>query len=482
MRVLIRTPEPRCANDIADVLRVFLGALEYTLEAGDGADHILTVTETRREERVYCHARISGGLSGEGENAYSPAPDALVEKRLHQRALKLAVYSAMKAATGIRPPWGALTGIRPTRLFYAELRQRKTMEEAERDIQALFDLREDKAALLREIVGIQRLFPDPADDEVGLYVGIPFCATRCSSCSFLSGEIGSGKLVEPYVDALLTEIEAAERLIREAGLRVTSVYMGGGTPTALPEGELRRVLERLAPLSAGQEFTVEAGRPDTITEGKLKAIREAGAKRISVNPQTAHDETLRRIGRAHTTAQTEEAYRMARDMGFEDVNMDLLAGLPGENEDMFRETLDWLRGLYPDSVTVHTLSIKHSSLLHLWQESLPDGDMVGRMLDLGRETAHRMGMRAYYLYRQKYMAGNLENTAYAQPGCECLYNIRMMEETGHVLALGAGGISKRVWPDGGRIRRAPNVGNIEEYIARVDEMVERKRALWLDQG
>ena len=356
------------------------------------------------------------------------------------------------------------------------------MEEAERDIQALFDLREDKAALLREIVGIQRLFPDPADDEVGLYVGIPFCATRCSYCSFLSGEIGSGKLVEPYVDALLTEIEAAERLIREAGLRVTSVYMGGGTPTALPEGELRRVLERLAPLSAGQEFTVEAGRPDTITEGKLKAIREAGAKRISVNPQTAHDETLRRIGRAHTTAQTEEAYRMARDMGFEDVNMDLIAGLPGENEDMFRETLDWLRGLYPDSVTVHTLSIKHSSLLHLWQESLPDGDMVGRMLDLGRETAHRMGMRAYYLYRQKYMAGNLENTAYAQPGCECLYNIRMMEETGHVLALGAGGISKRVWPDGGRIRRAPNVGNIEEYIARVDEMVERKRALWLDQG
>ena len=268
--------------------------------------------------------------------------------------------------------------------------------------------------------------------------------------------------------------------MKETGLSVSSVYVGGGTPTALDEESLRAVLSALSPLAEGREFTVEAGRPDTITAGKLAVIREAGATRISVNPQTMHDETLRRIGRAHTAAQTEEAYALARAMGFADINMDLIAGLPGEDENMFAQTLARVADLGPDSLTVHTLSIKHASVLHLFGAPLPDGDMVARMQRMGLETAHQMGMKAYYLYRQKYMAGALENVAYARPGCECLYNVRMMEETGHVLALGAGGISKRIWPSGGKITRAPNVGNIEEYIARVDEMCGRKRALWQD--
>ncbi len=226
------------------------------------------------------------------------------------------------------------------------------------------------------------------------------------------------------------------------------------------------------------EVTVEAGRPDTIDDEKLKVIREHGATRISINPQTRHDETLRLIGRRHTSAQTEEAYALARKAGFRHINMDLIAGLPGENLEMFLETLVWSRDLQPESLTVHTLSIKRSSLLHLWEARLPDGGMVADMVDAARAEAAQRGMRPYYLYRQKHMAGNLENVGYALPGHECLYNVDMMEETGHVLAVGAGAISKRVDPRIGRIERAPNVSEVSQYIERTEEMLERKRALW----
>ena len=242
---------------------------------------------------------------------------------------------------------------------------------------------------------------------------------------------------------------------------------------------LDRVLRAAQPfIQKAREVTVEAGRPDTIDEEKLAVIYENGGSRISVNPQTMHDETLRRIGRRHTTAQTERAYALARAAGFSHINMDLIAGLPGENLDMFLDTLRWSRGLAPESLTVHTLCIKRSSLLHLWEAELPDGGMVERMVDAGRREAAARGMRPYYLYRQKHMAGNLENVGYALPGHECLYNVDMMEETGHVLAVGAGAISKRVDPRIGRIERAPNVSEIGHYIARTDEMLERKRALW----
>ena len=223
---------------------------------------------------------------------------------------------------------------------------------------------------------------------------------------------------------------------------------------------------------------MEAGRPDTIDEEKLLVIRDNGATRISVNPQTMHDETLERIGRRHTRAQTEQAYALARKCGFRHINMDLIAGLPGETPEMFLKTLQWSRTLSPESLTVHTLSIKRSSLLHLWEARLPDAQVVESMVDAGRAEAAARGMRPYYLYRQKHMAGNLENVGYALPGHECLYNVDMMEETGHVLAAGAGAISKRVNPALGRIERAPNVSEIGHYIQRTEEMMERKRALW----
>lgn len=306
------------------------------------------------------------------------------------------------------------------------------------------------------------------------------CRAVRTYCSFLSGEVGKGELLAPYVEALEREIAQTIALLEETGLRPRAFYMGGGTPTALPAPLLRRVLRAAQPLTARcREITVEAGRPDTIDRDKLQALLDYGVTRISVNPQTKHDETLARIGRRHTCRQTEEAYALARQMGFSHINMDLIAGLPGENLQMFEETLAWLRSLAPESMTVHTLSIKRSSLLHLWEAQLPDGEMVADMVRAGARTAHEMGMQPYYLYRQKYMAGNQENVGYALPGHACLYNVEMMEETANVLAMGAGAASKRLFDRQGFIRRAFNVSDIRQYISRVDEMAQRKRDLFL---
>ena len=227
---------------------------------------------------------------------------------------------------------------------------------------------------------------------------------------------------------------------------------------------------------------MEAGRPDTLSRDKLRALREAEISRISINPQTMNDRTLQVIGRAHTAQQVREAYAMAREENIPHINMDVIAGLPGEEEPDFARTMEEAVRLHPESLTVHTLAIKRSSRMSLENAPLPDGEKTARMVDLGLQTARALGMKPYYLYRQKYMAGNLENTGYALPGHACLYNVDIMEETSHILALGAGGISKRIWPDEGHITRAPNVSNIREYISRTDEMIRRKQELFLPSG
>ena len=292
------------------------------------------------------------------------------------------------------------------------------------------------------------------------------------------------------MDALEREMRAGADILARSGRRLRALYVGGGTPTALPEDEFRRLLDGVMTLFPGAaEYTVEAGRPDTLTRGKLRAVREAGVNRISINPQTMNDRTLRIIGRAHTAQQVRDAYALAREEGVGHINMDVIAGLPGETPEDFARTMEDALRLAPESLTVHTLAIKRSSP---WGErmtaekqgraeetALPSGENAAEMVRLGRDTAERMGMRPYYLYKQKYMAGNLENTGYALPGHECIYNVDIMEETSHILALGAGGISKRIYPEEGHIGRAPNVSNIETYIARTDEMIRRKEELFL---
>ena len=476
MHFRVDTPCPAFSNDIMDVIRIFLGS-DAVLSPED-PEAVLTHNEQDGPERLV-RVRLSlppQEWTAQRTGGHGATP--LEEKRLHKRLVKQAVFDVCLQAFGMTPPWGSLTGIRPTRLMYMALDRGLSLKEAEEEMQREFSVTGEKASLLAETVLTQRSLSAQQAGEIDLYCGIPFCVSRCAYCSFLSGEVGKGAQLRPYTDALRYEIRRVTDLVDARHLRPGAFYMGGGTPTSLPEPLFREVLEELKPLlERCSEKTVEAGRPDTIDRGKLEAMKEAGIQRISINPQTGHDETLRLIGRRHTVAQTEEAYRLAREMGFDDINMDLIAGLPGETLDMFLETLQWTRSLAPESMTVHTLCIKHASLLHLWEARLPDGAMVADMVRFGRREAQSRGMRPYYLYRQKYMAGNLENVGYALPRRESLYNIGMMEETADVLALGAGGISKRVNTATGKILRAPNVSDIDHYIQRTDEMVRRKEAL-----
>ncbi len=441
-----------------------------------------TLGET--DGRYVC--RFTG--DGRTETLSVPIPEdedarlkALHRKRAARRLCKQTLYALCRALTGIHPPWGSMTGVRPTHLLYEAMAEGLTAEEAAARVMRTFDLTAEKAALLTEIAQVQSLLPPPDDRWMDVYVGIPFCATRCAYCSFSSGEIGRGTLVEPYLTALFHEMEEGAALLKASGRTLRAVYVGGGTPTALSEGQVARLLTQLMRcFPDALEYTVEAGRPDSVTPGKLRAIHDAGVKRISINPQTMNDRTLAVIGRAHTAAQVEEAYAMARAADIHHINMDVIAGLPGENEADFARTMDAALRLRPESLTVHTLAIKRSSRLHLENAPLPDGETAAGMVRQGLQTARALGMRPYYLYRQKYMAGNQENVGYALPGHACQYNVDIMEETTHILAMGAGGISKRVYPEEGRIGRAPNVSNIEQYIERVDEMLARKRALFLD--
>ncbi|MDO4482855.1 MAG: coproporphyrinogen dehydrogenase HemZ [Clostridia bacterium] len=405
---------------------------------------------------------------------------ALHRKRAARRLCKQSLYDLCRRVTGFHPTWGSSTGVRPTHLMYEALARGMTMEQAIVQMQREFDMTEEKARLLSEIITTQQKLPAPGDNFADVYIGIPFCPTRCTYCSFSSGELGDGRLVEPYLTALFREMEATARLLGDAGKTLRALYIGGGTPTALNEDQLRRLLRHMKQLYPNAcEYTVEAGRPDSITRGKLEAIRDAGVGRISINPQSMVDRTLQVIGRGHTAKQVEEAYALARDVGMGHINMDIIAGLPGENTADFAYTLDCAKRLRPESLTVHTLAIKRSSKLALDKAPLPDADTAAAMVAMSTVTAREMGLEPYYLYRQKFMAGNQENVGYALPGHACLYNVDIMEENTHILAMGACGISKRVFPEEGHIERAPNVGNIQQYIDRVDEMIERKRALFL---
>ncbi|MBR3928679.1 MAG: coproporphyrinogen dehydrogenase HemZ [Clostridia bacterium] len=468
--------------ELSEVIRLFLGDIPIAPDAGAvEIAHIHTEENGMWTEnavldgnfsRSHCVKKVSGGLE---------------EKRTLKRAAKTALFLLMSQALDRMPPWGSLTGIRPTRLIYEGMSRGMTLEEAENWVKQEFFVSDEKASLLKEIVTMQKGIIEPPKDTFDLYIGIPFCVTRCAYCSFASGEIGNGKLTEPYVDALIQEIRETSAFMKKMNLRLRAGYMGGGTPTSLSADQLDRILkEAMHHFPDAVEWTVEAGRPDTIDKDKLLVIRNNHVDRISVNPQTFKDETLKIIGRRHTSEETLRAFHLAREIGFDHINMDLIAALPGEDFKDFERTLSIVTDLNPESVTVHSLAIKRSSKLHEQltvqgtSHNQADCEMADDMIRYARKTLSALGWRPYYLYRQKYMAGNLENVGYAKPGKACLYNIGNMEETARVLALGAGAISKWIFPRERRIERAPNVKNIEEYIARVHEMTERKRILIME--
>ena len=488
VRIALHTPLEGFANEYNDVLKLFYAVESFMVNPESDGEAETLVQQYEEKDGI---AVSSFTFRGETERREAELPLVendeeerlpIVYKRVVKRLCKVTLYELIKRITGKRPPWGSLTGIRPTRLLYEGLARGLSMEEAQREVETQFDVSDEKADLLRRIVIEQMKLPQPSVEEADVYLSIPFCRTRCAYCSFPGEAVGKGKLIPPYLEALLWEMEEGAKLMQRAGLRLRALYVGGGTPSALNEEPFARLMEETMRLFPGaREYTVEAGRPDTITRGKLETLKRLGVGRISINPQTMNDDTLRVIGRDHTAQQAEEAFLLAREMGFDDINMDVIAGLPGESAEHFAHTMARILALKPDSLTVHTLAIKRSSRLNLEKAPLPEGGIAADMVRMGEDAACALGLEPYYLYRQKYMAGQQQNVGYARPGKACLYNIDIMEETTSILAMGAGAISKRVFPDRElRIERAPNVTNVSVYIDRVQEMARRKEKLFLE--
>ena len=387
---------------------------------------------------------------------------------------------ALRAAEKLTlPPWGMLTGVRPDKPITRALMEGKTPEEAKRELKARYFVPEERAALALETgaVGYQALKRLEKRD-IDLYVGIPFCPTRCAYCSFVSQSVErSFSLVEPYVKALIAEIRAGGEMVRKNHLRPRTFYMGGGTPGILTPDQMDAILTALEEsfdLSACPEITVEIGRPDTITAEKLAVLKSHGVTRVSVNPQTMEDKVLSAIGRRHTADDIRRAMEQVRAAGFPHVNMDLIAGLPEDTPEGFARSLDEVISMGADNITVHTLSLKKGSRIMLEGSRIPGADEVAQMLDYADPTLRKHGFAPYYLYRQKYMSGSFENVGWTKPGGTGLYNIYIMEELHSILSLGAGGSTKMV--GGGQIRRAFNAKYPREYIDRP----EKRRANLMD--
>ena len=411
--------------------------------------------------------------------------DPFDRKRQEKRAEKRAVYALMQKIRPMEMPWGSLTGIRPTKLL-RELCERVGEEEAVRQFKDVFSVRLDKLRLAATINAVQKPFIESVQPcDVDVYVGIPYCKTRCLYCSF-GAEIAKKNAIQEYLPFLFGDIENGAKLLKDGGYRVRAAYFGGGTPTVLTADELDALLTHFEVCYGGYgaECTVEAGRPDTITREKLQVLRAHGVERISINPQTMSDETLRRIGRAHTAEQIKEAFALAREMGFSSINMDLIAGLPGETAADFERTLSEIRMLRPDNLTVHTLAIKRSSRLkeQLDKYPLPSREDVETMIDMGFSVARDIRLWPYYMYRQKYQNGNLENVGYAADGKLCMYNVDMMEETTSILAHGAGAMTKRVFGSGNRVERIPNPKDVSTYGAKLNALDAAKRKLFLGEN
>lgn len=477
-------------SELTDILNLFYQENEYELlqvspseekglflygrlEAGKRLSYVIELKEAGKE-RLYV-IPIERGL---------PDRNDLPERKKFKREVRRGVYSLLSEHTGRSLPWGMLTGIRPAKIVHELLDEGLDRERIEDRMTGYFKVSPSKARLLYKVAATEReILLSTPPDSVSLYVGIPFCSTRCLYCSFASNTTDKAPgLLGVYIEALKKEMGLTAGLLSERGLKLQNVYIGGGTPTVLETAALRALLGFIGDrfdLSGIREYTLEAGRPDSLDGEKLMAIRDSAVNRISINPQTMNGSTLKLIGRSHTPDDVVKAFGLARDTGFDNINMDVIMGLPGENSRMFEHTLRQIRGLGPESLTVHALAIKRASSLSATKEEYGHlaGEEAELMMDMAVRYAGEMGLHPYYLYRQKNIAGNLENTGFCKPEHESLYNVQIMEERQSIIAVGAGAVTKVVYPGENRIERAFNVKNVEEYIKRTDEMFERKRVL-----
>lgn len=470
MRLYFRGHDCRYAAE-QSLLMLFPGEKpEYPEGSPSGERCELRVS--RGAKYTVCTALLvrSGAAFRGRAQAKNPDPaDEYALRGCENRLVKLAFYRAALASGLPKPEWGSLSGVRPAKLMDAYLREGLSPRAAKGRFMREYFVSGSRAQLcLDAALAAQEAARSLDERDVCLYVGIPFCPTRCAYCSFVSQSVEkSMKLMEPFLDALLLDIRATAAETRRAGLRPVALYMGGGTPTTLSAAQLDRLcaaLEREFDLSALREYTVEAGRPDTITAEKLRVLRAHGVGRVSVNPQTMSDSVLEAIGRRHTAQDIVDALALVRECGGFEVNMDLIAGLPTDTAGGFSRTLDAVLSLAPENVTVHTLSLKRGSGLTLAGRPLPEAGEVRAMLDEAMERLAGSGYAPYYLYRQKNMAGGFENVGWTKPGSENLYNICIMEELCSILAMGAGGSTKLVADGGKRIKRFIAPKYPQEYI------------------
>ena len=437
----------------------------------------VTLTEDGETVQVTTELGVDGKAAA---HSYSyPLSGTDYEKEGQRRhAIGISFFGAAKDLLGISPAWGSLTGVRPAKVALSLIREGGKAR-AEKELQELYCVTPARARLAIEAAdaGI-RAAAELEPNDISLYVGIPFCPTRCAYCSFVAQSVEkSFSLVEPYLEALFDEIAAAGQLVRELGLNIKSFYMGGGTPTTLTANQMDRLLTKLEQnfdFNGLAELTIEAGRPDTIDEEKLRVLRAHNTTRVSINPQTMEDNVLAAIGRRHTADDIRRAMEQVRTASFPHVNMDLIAGLPEDTPEGFARSLDEVISMGADNITVHTLSLKKGSRITLEGSRIPGAEEVAEMLDYADPTLRKNGFAPYYLYRQKYMSGSFENVGWTKPGGTGLYNIYIMEELHSILSLGAGGSTKMV--GGGQIRRAFNAKYPREYIDRP----EKRRANLMD--
>lgn len=402
--------------------------------------------------------------------------------RLRRRILQQSYYAAAVQLLGYEPAWGALAGVRPTKISTKHMLSGGTPSSAEKLLKDVYYVTPERRKLAVDCsVSTVKAANFLEDTDVSLYIGIPFCPTRCSYCSFVSRTIGKRtELMEPYLHALYQEIEVTGRLLKESGRNVRSIYIGGGTPTTLTTGQMAQLLDTIREsfdLSRCLEFTVEGGRPDTLNQEKLRTIFEHGADRMSINPQTMEDHVLRACGRPHKAADVLRAYGEAVSAGFRAINMDLIAGLPEDTVEGFCRSLDTVAALNPANITVHTLALKKGADLFERRVSLPSAEEVTAMVDYANKTLRDLGYKPYYLYRQKYMSGSFENVGWSRDGLDCLYNIYMMEEVHTIISLGGGGMNKVNLP-GGKIERFHNPKFPEQYIEMIENVLKQKEEMF----
>ncbi|HYE80781.1 MAG TPA: coproporphyrinogen dehydrogenase HemZ [Clostridia bacterium] len=474
-------------NEAADIIRMYFGKCEI-----EKVERALANSQSFLQEKdvlVTSSLELSG-RSGKCISKYRDKQrleEAVMEDDVEptdikalKRLVKKSMYKLLSAVFEKEFPWGILTGIRPVKIVHELMDKGIPTENIAGRLMGDYLMSVDRALLALEIAGIERPFIYPFDDRVvSIYIGIPFCPSRCHYCSFTSNSISKyGAYVEPYLESLMKEMQNVAEYLDSKGCRVQSIYIGGGTPTALEAEQLDRLL-KCTVQSFGEdftEFTCEAGRPDSITEEKLKVLHQNNVSRISINPQTMNDETLKCIGRAHAAGQVADSFRQARNAGFSNINADLILGLPGEGLEQLAFTLSEIKKLEPENVTVHTMAIKRASIYNegSWNTAAADDEHVSEMMEYAKACLREMGLHPYYLYRQKHMLQNLENIGFSKKGHECIYNMQIMEEKQTIVAFGADAVTKIVINSGNRIERQHNIKDVKLYIEKINEMIDNK--------